>query len=436
MSEARRVLMVAPYFPPRNRVGAARPHKLAVELTRLGWSPSVVHLAASGVMPPDLEPVARLAIDVPRDRTAVRGGRSLALRRARPGRGALERVDDLLPVDAWAAPLWWFRRSVLRFARARDPDVIWSTADPWSSHLLAAHVARRLDRPWVADFRDPWTLCRVRTARRPDWVRAVDRRVEARVIERADRLVFTAERTRALYADAYPRHADRMRVVTNGYVGEVQPFSATPTGSAGAGRIVLRFFGRFRPLSSARRIIRVLKELRALDLEAFRSVEVRSVGGLDDTDRRRAEAAGVAPAFVAEQAVDRAARPERLSSSDLLLLSVEPGRDEILPAKLFDYLAAGRPVFALADSPEVAEILARTNTGVMFGDDADPLAAGYLARSVRAARAGEDLPDVGPARPEVIARWSSAAVAERMAGVLVEAIDPTGSSPARPNENR
>jgi glycosyltransferase involved in cell wall biosynthesis len=375
-------------------------------------------------MPADLAPVRRHVIRSGLDRTRSAGGSSLAPRRPRgPARavtGWLERLDDLVPVDAWAAPLWWSRGRVLRFAKSVDPDVVFSTADPWSSHLLGAHVAQRLGRPWVADFRDPWTLCRVRSGGRPEWVRAVDRRAEARVLGRADRIVFTAEATRRLYADAYPGHAERMRVVTNGFAGDVQPFSAMPTGSAGVGRIVLRFFGRFRPLSSARRVIRVLKELRALDADAVRRVEVRSVGGLDETDARRAREAGVESAFVAEEAVSREQRPARLSQSDLLLLSVEPGRDEILPAKLFDYLAAGRPILALADSPEIAEILARTNTGVMFGDDASALAAGYLARAVRAARGGEPLPDVGPARPDVIVSWSSAAVAERMARVFNE----------------
>lgn len=427
MTPPGRVLMIAPYFPPRNRVGAARPHKLAVELGNRGWSTSVVHLSAGGALPADLAPVRRYAIPSGWDRTRSAGGSSLAPRRPKTPRGWLDRLDERIPVDAWAAPLWWSRSRVLRFARSVAPDVVFSTADPWSSHLLGGYVARQLGRPWVADFRDPWTLCRVRSAGRPEWVRAVDRRAEARVLEQADRIVFTAEGTRRLYADAYPRHADRMRVVTNGYAGAVQRFSAAPTDSAGPGRLVLRFFGRFRPLSSARRVIRVLNELRALDADAFRRVEVRSVGGLDDADGRRAREAGVASAFVPEEAVGRDQRPARLSSSDLLLLSVEPGRDEILPAKLFDYLAAGRPIFALADSPEVAEILVRTNTGVMFGDDADALAAGYLARAVRAAGAGDALPDVGPSRPDVIASWSSAAVAERMVRVLREAMGHAGS---------
>jgi len=414
-SSSGRVLMIAPYFPPRARVGAQRPYRLARELPRHGWSPSVVHLATAGAVE-GLDDVPREAIAAPWDRTTTAGGSSLLPRRGR--RGLFDRVDDFLPVDGWLLPALWSGPRVLRFARARDPDVVWSTADPWSAHVLAGGIVRRLRRPWVADFRDPWTLCGVRTVRRPRLLRGLDRHVEARVLGRADRIVFTAERTRAVYADAYPRHADRMRVVTNGFEGAPQAFSSRPVHS---GRLLLRFFGRFRPLSSAARIVDVLAELRRLDPARLEAIEVRSVGGLDDADRARAEAAGVASAFVAEEAVSGDAARARLADTDLLLLSVEPGRDEILPAKLFDYLAAGRPVFALADSPEIASILRQTGVGVVFGRDAGPLAAGYLARAVRAAHAGRPLPDVGPADPDAVARWSSRATAGRMARVLDEA---------------
>lgn len=413
MTGGRRLLMIAPYFPPRDRVGAARPHKLALELPRLGWLPRVVHLAAGGD-PPGLDGVPCHPLGTLMDRTTTGGGSSLAPRR--PGPRLLDRVDDHLPVDGWLAPLLWSARSVVRFAREVGVDAVWSTADPWSSHLLAARVVEQLRVPWVADFRDPWTLCKVRNVRRPLWIRAIDRRAESFVLSRVDRIVFTADRTRSVYADAYPRYAGRMRVVTNGYAGPVVPFSNQPRNGA---QVILRFFGRFRPLSSAARIIAVLSELKRLDPEALAAIEVRSVGGLDDPDRRRAEAAGVADRFFSEDPVSREQRNERLASSDLLLLSVERGRDEILPAKLFDYLAGGRPVFALADSPEIAGILQQTGVGVAFGADAEVLAAGYLARAVRAARAGQPFA-AGPARPEAIARWSSAEVARRTALVLDE----------------
>jgi PST family polysaccharide transporter len=92
---------------------------------------------------------------------------------------------------------------------------------------------------------------------------------------------------------------------------------------------------------------------------------------------------------------------------DLLLVSTHPCRDDIVPAKLWEYLAAGRPVLSLSKNPEVERILERTGTGVQFDPEAPDTVAGLLAESLSNKRAGQPLQLPFDPRPEAIQAFSA-----------------------------
>ncbi|HEY6881692.1 MAG TPA: hypothetical protein VI299_26880 [Polyangiales bacterium] len=152
--------------------------------------------------------------------------------------------------------------------------------------------------------------------------------------------------------------------------------------------LTLTFFGRFRALSSAARTITMLAAARALDPGL--QLRVRCQGGLDATDRALAMEAGVSALFESYESTHGEASLSLLTGSDVLLLSSETGRDEIIPAKLFDYLAAARPVLSLCENPDVADILARTGAGTQCPDP--QRAAQVLVACAQAKRSGAGLP--------------------------------------------
>ena len=84
--------------------------------------------------------------------------------------------------------------------------------------------------------------------------------------------------------------------------------------------------------------------------------------------------------------------------------------------KLYEYIAAGRPIIALAEGNEAARIIAETNTGVLVSpDDSEAIAA-----ALRAAVGGELERAYAPRGRE---RYTYPAVAERMASVVETAIE-------------
>ena len=325
-----------------------------------------------------------------------------------------QRIDQAFPVDTWL-PLFLWRASAARaFAQRVAPDVLWSTADPWSSHLLAALVHGATGGaegpvPWIADFRDPWTLCAVRSRGRPGWTRALDRRAETWILERADAVTYTAEETHRRSTASWPHLARKMHVLPNAYDSSAWseapldgPLDGQP--ARGDGRLRVQFFGAFRPLSPARPLIAALAVLREIAPEALARIDICSTAPLAGEDCAAAVGAGVAEAFCAVAPQPYEAAMRTLRQADLLLISTEPGRDDIIPAKLWDYLPVGRPVLNLSPNPETAALVASTGVGVTLAPG-DPLAIAALLRAcVDAIDRGGPLPlRFSPNRERILA---------------------------------
>lgn len=424
----RRLIVVAPYFPPRRRVGAERPYKFVRYLPDFGVDALVVCLETPGATLSEGEQRAlarseRFELRTPFDRTSGEQGKKRALERGSPRAD----FDRYMPIDSWWPLLMAQLPRALRAAHAFAPDAVWSTADPWSSHALARKLARALRRPWIADFRDPWSLCRVRNQGRPALVRAIDRRAERAYLRDASAVTFTAERTTELYRAAYPELAARFATIENGFdpQGFGEPFDvAQPREAVAPGEaLVLSFFGRFRALSPATPTIRLLARLRELDADAVARVRVQSVGGLSGDDLALAERMGVAEAFSEQREVPRERTLATLRSADLLLLSTAPDRDEIIPAKLFDYLAAGRPVLSLCENGDVAQILARTGQGEQYSSRELDAAAARLLACVQAKQRNDPLP-IGRERDlDAVREFAAPRLAGRLATLVERVIE-------------
>ncbi len=420
----RRALIVAPYFPPRRRVGSLRPFRFASHLERFGWRPLVVCFATPGEALSDRERrcsdgIERIELRAPFDRTrheargelgqaalsrpagatlcassgvAIGDEASLALGRL------VSALDASVPLDSWAPILAWHAARLLpRLVRAA-PDVVFSTADPWSSHLFAACVARRVGVPWVADFRDPWTLCPFR-GRGPRLTRAINRAFERRVMEQASHTTFTTERTLERYRKAYPAAAQRMSCLPNGFDASLlaAPLDQPLEPLAPTQPLRLCFFGRFRPLSPARAILLALGRLLERNPQARGHVRLHAVGALAADDAALARALRVADTFEPIAPVPYEQTLCALRRHDISLLSTAPERDDVIPSKLWDYLAARRPILSLGRNPDVARLLSTCAAGIQLDPDHTADVAELLARCLAHKQLGEPLPL--PTRP-------------------------------------
>lgn len=430
----KRVLLIAPYFLPRRRVGSMRPFRFATHLKACGWQPTVLALDAPGQQLTEKETRLLEGIDIfritsPFDRTS-RAESQLGMAPGRTHRSSkkkrqplLDYLDRQMPIDTWLFLFLLKYRRFQQIIQRVQPHVIWSTADPWSSLVISERLVRQFGIPWVADFRDPWTLCRVRTEGQWALSKAIDRYFERRVLETAEVALFVAQQTEANYRACFADLDLRTATITNSYdpalyEDPIDLADYTSHAVSEGADLLVGFFGRFRALSPAAPLIDVLSRVRQRHGMMVDRIKVHSYGPLPPADAQAAEAQGVLHCFVRAEAVPLEKAPGTLRRFDVLLLSTDPRRDEIIPAKLFEYLPAGRPVLSLSRNPEVGDLLRITGTGIQAGAGRLDEIADLLAACLDAKREHQPLPIPFAPQPEAIRQFEARATTQRLAALF------------------
>jgi len=414
MTSTRRVLLFAPYFLPRRRVGSMRPFRFAIHLRSFGWEPVVVTIAAANqsLTPKEahlLKDVEIIEIHPPFDRTnrsesqlgaegTVRSRRSPLIEQwGSVTSKLLSTIDRQFPTDTWLLLFAAKYRELLAIVRRVDPDVLWVTGDPWSALVTTERLARHFDLPWIADIRDPWTLSKMRVSRQWEISRRLDRFFERRVMSSADAIVFQASMVEAAYRQYYSDLDIDTYVIRNSFdpcvFDDAITFEAAGAEQVSTdGRLRIGFFGRFRAMSPAALMIDALHAVRRHDKEMAERIEVFSFGALNEQDAAYALEKGVFGNFHRSETVPLEKSLTVLRQFDLLLISTDLRRDQIIPAKIFEYLAAGRPIVSLSLNTEVEEILTRTRTGLQLDPRHTDQVAIFFMECLRAMDEGEALP--------------------------------------------
>ena len=341
----KRVLMVAFHFPPMNvSSGIQRTLRFAQYLPEFNWEPAVLtaHPRAYSDMSPAGLAEVPLHLQV-RRAFALDTARHLSLRGAYPRWLALP--------DRWWT--WWLGAvpAGLSLIRKLKPDVLWSTYPIATAHLIAYTLHRLTGIRWVADFRDPMSEADYPSD-------PVERRafewIEYQTLKHCERAVFAAPGALRIYAERYPDILQsRLTIIENGYdessfVGAVQ--SADP-GRSGRGPLVLVHSGTVYPSErDPRPLFAALSELCGNG--GLKRGELRVVlraTGSDDYLRGLIARYGIDGIVTLEPSLPyRAALAEMLAADGLLLLQAAICNNQV-PAKLYEYLRARRPILALTD---------------------------------------------------------------------------------------
>lgn len=385
------VLMIAPYFLPRRRVGSLRPFRFAIHLRKFGWEPVVLTLAVPGQSLTRLEQrllgdIRIIEIKPPFDRTTQSKRVDVKSASADRGNDLASRLSDFVdrhtPVDTWIYLFMIRYLSILRTVRDIQPDLIWCTGDPWSGLWLGNKLSRDLSLPLITDFRDPWTLGKVNLRQRSHFSLAEDRATEREIIEHSEAVVFTSEKAASEYREQYGMDHEKAAVIYNSFCSDlithepaeevIQSFSADT--------LNLLFLGEFRRLSPAAPVIGLLKEMKKIASDSVQKVRIHSFGSLTNEDQEKIKSHGLEKQFI----VHRKILPEQvhtvMEAADLLLLTTNPKRTNIIPAKLWDYLSTNRPILSITPNDEIEMIISKISGAAHFSPGQLSEAAGFLIK--------------------------------------------------------
>lgn len=388
-----RILLVAQISPPSEIVAARRTAGMVKYLGRRGHEITLLTSGASGAGP--VEGAARTV------RTRDLAGTALNRRR----RGDAPPTGDAAGLETWLVPdpaiVSWLPFALPAALRLGTGfDCVITSAPPASVHAVGLALRAR-GVPWIADFRDGWTF----DPPRPPWRFAAQRRLDAALeraaVGRADAAMAV---TGPLVADLRERLGADAHLVTNGYDPEESAPPGAADGLLAPDRHSLVHTGRAGV--SGRSPAVLLEALRrAPDLDG--RIEVVFAGNVSGEERAllagspAARSLGVLPR-------PRALALQRAADS-LLVIASGASERSVATGKLFEYLAAGRPIVVLGDRSVAARIVAECGAGFALpADDPDAIAAG-LRRL---------LADATERRPEAVARYSWAVLAERVEALV------------------
>jgi glycosyltransferase involved in cell wall biosynthesis len=423
----RRLLIITYYFPPEGSVGAHRWRAMSRWLQRLGHDVTVLTTPAFGSLPDESDEIQR-ASDLaasPALRRLLRRPSVSSSTDGEPQMGDPEPprlIADVLVPDAHV--LGWNPAAALearRLVRHSRIDCVITSGPPHSTHLIPLALGRR--RPaWIADFRDGWRFESLRGRWPLPGQSALDGFLERKVASKADLAIGV---TRPISDDLAGRLGARSAWVPNAWDPDLEESvsrAAVPRLDPDAVNIVhagkLYIEGSRRrdpgPLGPA---LGLLRERRP---DAARRLRILVAGRPDPTEDRYLRELDPASMIrhVGQLPHDSMLALER--RADALLLVTAPELRSLATGKLFEYLAAGRPIIALARGNEAARIVEETGTGVTVPlDDTEAVARAFEAimdGRLTERYAPHDLdPYVYPAPARRVAELVEQAIAERAA---------------------
>lgn len=411
----RAILMIAFHFPPAAMgSGHLRTLGFARHLPATGWDPIV--LSARPVAYPRTQPVD--AEVIPRG-CIVR--RTLAFD-ARRHFGIAGRYPAILAqpdrwISWWPAAVW----QGLRLIRRHRARAIWSTYPIMSAHCIARTLSRITGLPWIADFRDP-----VASSVEPGnpFSVASQHRWERRVLQAAARTVFTTRGALDDYAERFPSACQerRLAVIANGY--EESAFvglQAAPRPLAGRPLMLLHSGLLYADGRNPLPFFKALANLKASGNISAKTLNVvLRAGGFESAYAQETRRLDVDDIVTLAPAISNRDALIEQANADALLLFQGSKFDRQIPAKLYEYLRIGRPIFPLVGERGDTALLLREVGGVepVPLEDVTEIEK-RLITFLHALHSGH----APVPQPDVVARYSRREGAATLAGMLDELTD-------------
>lgn len=277
-----------------------------------------------------------------------------------------ERPWSLSVVRAWYSKAVYF-----------NPDVVFSTSAPISSHLVSMELGMRLGLPVVADFRDPWT--RNLNSRKKIMYKRWAKKLESKILEVSTKIVVVSEPMAIYFKRDYNLLGLTGKIFTipNGY--DEDDFKEYTPRKVDYFEIL--FAGSIYAPNSIDSLLAAVKEILLERPELTKTIRLSVVGTKDKrTESLLLDALKSGLIVNSENAVPHNEIIKRYETAALLavLIPSQEGSEAIFTGKLFEYLRAKKRILLLA-SDGVAASLVKEKDG---GSIADPCSVSSVREAI------------------------------------------------------
>ena len=240
-------------------------------------------------------------------------------------------------------------------------DCLITTGPPHSLHLIGLELKKKFKLPWIADFRDPWTSIGYhKKLKLTTKAQQKHEKLEAEVLNEATHILVTSPKTKT---DFSKLTQTPITSITNGF--DEERVEQSPLDE----KFSLAHIGSLLEDRNPMILWEVLAELKHELPDFEHNLKIELIGRVGDSVIETIEKFGLkknleVPGYLSHQE----ALIKQRSSQLLLLLEIDSEETQvIIPGKLFEYLAAQRPIIALGPKDsDVTDIIARAKGGHYF----------------------------------------------------------------------
>lgn len=240
-------------------------------------------------------------------------------------------------------------------------NTIITTGPPHSMHLIGLELQKKTNVKWLADFRDPWTtigyhkeLKLTKKSKR----KHLD--LEQKVLQTANEIIVTSQITKLEFKEKTKKP---ITVITNGY--DVEKGSKVALDI----NFTIAHIGSLLSKRNPKTLWKVLQDLIAENQLFAKHFQLILVGAVSEVVLKSitAQSLNNYVKTVGYVSHDESIIFQRKSQLLLLIEIDSPETKCIIPGKLFEYMAANRPILAIGpEGSDVEKIINQTNTGSYF----------------------------------------------------------------------
>jgi len=376
----KKVLIITYYWPPGGGSGVQRCLKFAKYLGEYGWEPVILTVknpdyplidkSLEDEVPDFMEVLKVPAWEPYKLYHLVTGGK-----RKRTNIGFIsgrKKISITEKISVWLrgnffipdARKFWIKPSVRfleRYLQENKIDCILSSGPPHSAHLIAIAIKQKFQIPWVADFRDPWTgVYYFQSLKLSKTSLRKHRELERKVLSSADAITVVGDTMKSDFQKITGKH---IGVIYNGY--DIEDFlsrNVIPDEKFSIG-----YTGMFFRDQNPPELWEALNEL-VEELDGFRdNLKLKFAGRIDAVVLDSIEKKGLNEFLEHQDYIEHKEITKIQMSSQVLLFCINrvENAEYILTGKVFEYLAARRPILGICPSnSDVAKIIAQTQSGI------------------------------------------------------------------------
>jgi glycosyltransferase involved in cell wall biosynthesis len=381
----KKVLIITYYWPPTGGAGVQRWLKFSKYFREFGWEP-VIYTPSNPDFPINDDTLLK---DIPENLTVLRTAitEPYDIYRKIMGKKKTDTVNQgflsegkenkfLQSLMIWVrgnffipdARKFWIKPSVTflsEYLQKNKIDAVISTGPPHSMHLIALGLKLKHNIPWIADFRDPWTQIDFYSQLKlSKWADAKHKKLEKKVLTNASRVITVSKS----WAKDFELLGNRpVQVITNGF--DSDDFLQDEKQEQLPG-FLFHHIGALNKDRNPHTLWKVLGDLCKQDANFKHDLKLKFTG---KTDAAVFESLKLNGLFENSEKTEYMAHSEvvkLLLKSPVLLLPLNdtPNVSGIVPGKLFEYMAALRPIFSIGDlQGDTASIIKETGSGTMVG---------------------------------------------------------------------